>query len=83
MIDPKTADMITVKRGDIIESEFGRGEIVAITENWIIHKAAERNGKTIEYALFRGNDMWWIPGKAPKEDVDVTVTVVAEVKYGD
>jgi hypothetical protein len=65
--------MVTVKRGDIIESEYGIGPIVAITKEWIIH-----TGKDREYALYRGNDAWWIPAKAPKEDVDETVTVEVE-----
>lgn len=65
--------MITVKRGDIIESDYGRGPIVAITEEWIIHK-----GKDREYALYRGNDFWWVPSTAPKEDVDESVTVEVE-----
>lgn len=64
-----------VKRGDIIESEFGKGKIVAITEDWIIHKGGDR-----EFALLRGNDMWWVPANAPKEDVDDSVTAEGDVE---
>ena len=67
-----------VKRGDVIESEFGKGKIIAITEDWIIH---ETTGKSIyQVAISRGNDMWWVPADAPKEDVDDNVTADGDVE---
>ena len=67
-----------VKRGDIIESEFGKGKIIAITKDWIIH---EVNGKPIhQVAISRGNDLWWVPADAPTEDVDDSVTADGDIE---
>lgn len=65
-----------VKRGDIIESEFGKGKIIAITTNWIIHET--KGGGSYQAAIARGEDAWWVPADAPNEDVDGSMTVEVE-----
>jgi len=57
---------MTVRRGDTIESEFGRGLIVAITKQWVIH---EIRGGEEEVALYRARDSFWIPAEPVGEDV--------------
>lgn len=44
--------------GDEIESDFGRGPIVAITNEWIVHDTGDGH----EAALPKDPDgRWWIP----------------------
>jgi len=42
------------KVGDVVESDFGRGKIVAITKEWVIH---EDDDGTHEFAVSR-EDGW-------------------------
>lgn len=58
-----------VKRGDIVESEFGIGPVLAITKEWIIHKA----GKS-EACLYIPDGGVWVPAEFGGEDVDETAT---------
>lgn len=46
-----------LKVGDEVESEFGRGKVVAITKEWLIHE----NKSGDEVALTRDDDTFWIP----------------------
>lgn len=44
--------------GDVIESEFGIGPVVAITNEWIVHDTGDQH----EAALpIPPNGQWWIP----------------------
>ena len=43
--------------GDIIESEFGSGKVVAITDQWIVH---EIDGGKSEVAIARGEQPYWV-----------------------
>ncbi len=46
-----------VSIGDIIQSEFGIGKIVAITKEWIIHEDEKGN----EIAAHKKETPMWIP----------------------
>ena len=50
-----------VEIGDIIESEFGKGKIVAITRQWIVHEDGD-----MEVAIPIDDCQWWIPGEPGK-----------------
>ena len=55
-----------VKRGDIVETEFCTGPVVAITEHWVIVKD-EKRGQ--EYAVIRGENYIAIPAEFDGIDV--------------
>ena len=63
-----------VKRGDVVESEFGRGKVVAITRAWVVHEI--ENGS--EVAVPRGMEPISVPADFPEEDVDATATAELE-----
>lgn len=46
-----------VSIGDTIESEFGRGPVVAITEEWIVHDTGDGH----EAALSIADHAFWVP----------------------
>lgn len=46
-----------IKVGTEIESEFGRGPVVAITKQWVIYEVADGD----EMALCIGEQEFWIP----------------------
>ena len=46
-----------IKVGTEIESEFGRGPVVAITKKWVIHEVEDGD----EVGLYIGNQEFWIP----------------------
>ena len=41
--------------GDLIESDYGKGEVIAITEQWLIHNNSLNNSKS-EFALSMEED---------------------------
>ena len=44
--------------GDVVESVFGKGPIVAITDEWIVHDTGDGH----EAALPKQPDgQWWVP----------------------
>lgn len=56
--------MITLQKGVTIESEFGVGKVVSITEYWIIHKI---NNERDEAAIYRGENWFNILADEIKE----------------
>jgi len=58
-----------IKRGTIIESDFGKGPVVAITKSWVIHE--DKHGK--EYALLAADDTFWIPAEVDGVDIPIDV----------
>lgn len=52
-----------VKVGDVVCSEFGRGPVVAITKEWLIH-IDEGNDKRPEVILNLDHDPIWVPRDA-------------------
>lgn len=52
-----------VKVGDVVCSEFGKGPIVAITKEWLIHVDEAQEVKR-EFALSLSDDLIWIPCEA-------------------
>jgi hypothetical protein len=49
---------LIVNIGDEIESEYGRGKIVAITKHWIVHEDG-----TSEVAVPIGDCEFWVPAE--------------------
>jgi hypothetical protein len=49
---------VKVEIGDIIESEYGKGKIVAITNEWIVHKDGSH-----EVAIPIADCQFWIPAE--------------------
>lgn len=62
-----------IKRGTIIESDFGKGPVVAITKSWVIHE--DERGK--EYALLVESETFWIPAEV--DGVDIPSDVELEI----
>lgn len=48
-----------VNIGDVIESDFGKGKIVAITKEWIVHEC----GDSHEAALSIDDRSFWVPAE--------------------
>lgn len=55
-----------VKIGDIVESEFGTGPLVAVTKEWVIHEVV--NGDRVdEVAIHRENQYISVPVEFPNK----------------
>ena len=52
-----------VNIGDVIESEFGKGKIVAITKEWVVHEC----GDSHEAAIYIEDCRFWIPVEPGKQ----------------
>ena len=47
-----------IRIGDYIESDYGRGMVVAITHQWIIHNNSLNNDEHNEFALLQDGDFF-------------------------
>lgn len=73
-----------VKIGDIVESEYGKGKVLAFTKRWLIHdnsEDSENPDPEQEYACFFGDTAVWIP-ITPPTSVETQLTE-ATVRYID
>ena len=48
-------NMKRIEIGDKVESDYGRGVVLSITNEWIIHDNTE-NGTPTEFAILRSDD---------------------------
>ena len=48
-------NMKRIQIGDKVESDYGRGLVVAVTNEWIIHSNSE-NGTNSEFAILKSDD---------------------------
>ena len=48
--------MKRIQVGDMVESDYGRGEVLAVTNQWIIHNDS-LNGSENEFAVLISDDM--------------------------
>ncbi|WP_436517356.1 hypothetical protein [Ekhidna sp. To15] len=51
---------MNIRIGDIVESDYGKGAIVAITKQWIIHNNSLNNDESNEFALLIGEDEYTV-----------------------
>ena len=58
--------------GDIVETEFGRGPVVAITKQWLIHS---RENEDDEICVYLPDNMVWVPAEFDSEHVDKKSTI--------
>ena len=59
-----------VRIGTVVESEFGRGPVIAITRQWIIHEAEGNEEIALPYS-----DVW-----IPIESADVNIGSITEAE---
>ncbi|MEQ9404426.1 MAG: hypothetical protein RIM99_12610 [Cyclobacteriaceae bacterium] len=48
--------MKRIQIGDMVESDYGKGRVIAITDQWIIHDNSLNNGDE-EFALLISDDI--------------------------
>jgi hypothetical protein len=56
-----------IKLGMIVESEFGKGEVLAFTSKWVIHNDSENGNPDEEYAVFHEDTPVFIFIELPKK----------------
>ncbi|WP_421762895.1 hypothetical protein [Ekhidna sp.] len=49
--------MKRIKIGDMVESDYGKGRVIADTKEWIIHDDSANNNET-EFALLKSDDYY-------------------------
>ena len=61
-----------VKIGDIVETEFGKGPVVAITKQWLIHARLKEDDEICVY--LPDNDVW-VPAEFGTVDVNKSAEI--------
>jgi hypothetical protein len=56
---------VKVKVGTVVESEFGKGPVIALTKTWLIHN--DEDG--IEICLYLPDNHVWVPADFSEPDV--------------
>ena len=51
--------MKRIKIGDLVQSDYGRGRVLAETKEWFIHDNSEEGGSS-EYAILKSDDFFEI-----------------------
>ncbi len=48
-------NMKRIQIGDMVESDYGKGIVLAVTDEWIIHNNS-KNGTDAEFAILKSDD---------------------------
>ena len=67
-----------IKVGDIVESEFGCGKVLATTKRWTIHDDSGNGRPEDEYAVFLTDGLTLVPIDDPEENDSISKEIEVE-----